>query len=611
MMRRPRAVLLRVGLLSTSFALAWGLAELAAWVGTRGVPGELSEYGLYAVEDDATLGYRLVANREHTSAKTKADGSVCYRATYRTDAFHRRDVGLRQRPGRPHLLLFGCSVTMGEGLNDGDTLPWALADELPDVNVLDYGVHGWGPTQALARLRSAELAHEVPDRRGSAVYVMIPAHVSRTIGDTRTSWLFDSPYYELAADGSVTGGASLRALRPWRTMLQEGFVAVRRHSWLLTALKAEIPLRHRVEDYELTAAVLAAARDAYRRDFDGEFFVAFHPTWDVAVPEGAEARDRLLQALERRGVPVLDHTRAGTSPDDVIDPDCDWHPSGGLNRAFAAQLASDLVARAPDATRPPPGTLVLVYHRFAADAAARDAETVSVADFEAQMQELLRRGYRSVTLDEMAARVRGEVPGAGPTVLLTFDDGWKSQALALPVLRRLGLHAAFAIFPGSGLGWDYFEWPDVEAISADPLFEVLSHSMTHPWNRRENLVTWAAGLSSTRGPADVDAELFESRRLLQERLRTPVDFFAWPRGWYDDRLVARATEAGYRGLLTIEPGTNSPGDDPRYLRRVMVDGRCTMERFREILELHRYPSCSDTEGPLGHHPRPDGGLGAD
>ncbi len=603
----------RSGLGKCSLALAtllatWGAAEAVAWLSGRGgddvAPPAGSDEALYAVEQDPVYGYQLGADHEHTAVKPKPEGGTCYRTVYRTDSFRRRIVGTSARPGRPHLLLFGCSVTMGEGLADDATLQYRLAEELPDVEVFDYAVHGWGPTHALAKLRSGELPRQVPSHRGSAVYFLIPAHISRVVGDTRTYWLFDSPSYDLAADGSVTGGASFRAAHPWRTALYEGLLAARRHSWLLPALHVELPLWHSDADLELTAAVLAAARQNYREQFDGEFFVAFHPTWELASADNRRTHDRLRSLLAARGVPVLDYAAETQLPSDVIDPTCDWHPGPALNQALAARLAGDLLRDAPDATLPPPGTLVLVYHRIGSDPAIRNAETVPVADFEAQMQELVRRGYRSVSLAEMLGQMRGDPVSAGKTVLVTLDDGWKSQSLALPILRRLGIKASFAIFPGKGLGQDYFEWPDVEAISADPLFEVFSHSMTHPWDNKENIVTWVDGASVTHGAADADNELFESKRVLEEHLKEPVEFFAWPRGWYNARLVERAVAAGYKGLLTIDPGTNAAGDDPRYIKRVMVDGQCSLDQFRDILDHHRYPLCSAEDGPMEHRPSP-------
>jgi peptidoglycan/xylan/chitin deacetylase (PgdA/CDA1 family) len=598
------STLTNLTLLLAGLVVAWGAAEGIAWISTRGAqlpPG--SDEGLYAVERDPLYGYQLLANNGHTALKLQPNGDPCYRAVYHTDQFRRRTVGTAPRPGRPHLLLFGCSVTFGEGLNDYDTLQYQLAEQLPDVEVYNYAVSGWGPSHALAKLRSGELKREVPAHAGSAVYVVIPAHVSRVIVDTRSYWLFDAPDYYWGPDGAVTGGLPFRQMHPWRTRFYEALLAAKRHSWLLPALHVDWPLRLSDTDVRLTAAVLAAARQSYRQQFDGEFFVVLHPSWDLGASRLRDLHEKLTRFLKERGVPVLDYASDNQSASDVINPDCDWHPNGRLNQRLAARLANDLLERAPARTMPPAGTLVLVYHRISADPSAGNPETVSVPNFEEQMQELSRRGYRTISLAELHQIMSGNSVAANKTVLLTFDDGWKSQSLALPILRRLGFKASFAIFPGKGLGWDYFEWSDIEAIDTDPLFEIFSHSLTHPWARGENLVTWSDGKSATHGASDVDIELVESKRLLEKHLKRPIEDFAWPSGWYNKQLIERASAAGYKGLLTIEPGTNSTGDDPRRIKRVMVDGLCSLEQFRDILEHHRYPSCSEA-GPLEHRRSP-------
>lgn len=607
MQRTPYLTLINWTIVLASMVFTWGVGEGIAWMfwsganGAPALPGD--DAGLYEVETDPVYGYQLLPSNEHVAAKPSPNGETCYRAVYHTDRFRRRTVGTSPRPGRPHLLLFGCSVTFGEGLNDYDTLQYKLAEELPDVDVYNYAVHGWGPTHALAKLRSGELQKQIPAHSGSAVYVVIPAHLSRVIGDTRTYWLFDAPHYSLGTDGTVTGGLPFRQARPWRTRLYEALLAAKRHSWLLPAMHVELPLWHSDADVQLMAAVLAAARQSYREQFDGEFFVVFHPSWDLGAPGKRDLHDKLSRFLKERGVPILDHASSNQSMSDVINPECDWHPNAKLNQRLATQVADDLLNQAPAKTLPPAGALILVYHRISADPSFGDAETISLSNFEMQMQELARRGYRPISLAELRAIVLGKFAAPEKTVLVTFDDGWKSQSLALPILRRFGIKASFAIFPGKGLGWDYFEWPDVEALAADPLFEIFSHSMNHPWNPQENMVTWAEGKSISHGAGDADFELFESKRLLEAHLRKPVEYFAWPRGWYNERLIERAGSAGYKGLLTIEQGTNSPGDDPRRMKRVMVDGRCSLDQFRDILKHHRYPSCS-AEGSLEHRRSP-------
>src|SRR5262249_43006101 len=67
------------------------------------------------------------------------------------------------------------------------------------------------------------------------------------------------------------------------------------------------------------------------------------------------------------------------------------------------------------------------------------------ADFAAQMEWLVRN-YRPVTLEDVASALEGRRSMPSDGVLITFDDGYRdNHAVALPVLNRLGIRAAFYI----------------------------------------------------------------------------------------------------------------------------------------------------------------------
>jgi len=347
----------------------------------------------------------------------------------------------------------------------------------------------------------------------------------------------------------------------------------------------------------LTADILIAARRHFREQFDGEFFVVFHPSWNERAP-GQQLVHRLLKAvLSEAGVPVLDYSADSMSANEVVNPRCDLHPGGRLNERLASLIARDLST----VSRPAPdrgiGAVVLTYHQFTVDPLKVNEETVLAADFEKQMMLLKERGYRVLSLGELRNYIEGRASFDEPVIALTLDDGWKNQRLALPILRALGFKTSFAVFPGLGIGWDYFEWGDVKEIDAEPLFEVFSHTMSHPWDVKENLVTWIDGRGSKYDESNVLYELEESKRVLEAKLGRPVEYLAWPAGWYNDALIRHAAAAGYRGLFTIEPGVNLPGGDVQRIKRIMVDGRCTMKQFEEILTQYQYPDCSGSGAP--------------
>lgn len=87
-----------------------------------------------------------------------------------------------------------------------------------------------------------------------------------------------------------------------------------------------------------------------------------------------------------------------------------------------------------------PALLVLIYHRIAEPAGDPFYEPVISATpdaFRAQMR-MIRDRYRVLRLDE-APR-----PGGGPSVLITFDDGYRDNAeTAAPILSELGVPATF------------------------------------------------------------------------------------------------------------------------------------------------------------------------
>jgi peptidoglycan/xylan/chitin deacetylase (PgdA/CDA1 family) len=68
---------------------------------------------------------------------------------------------------------------------------------------------------------------------------------------------------------------------------------------------------------------------------------------------------------------------------------------------------------------------------------------------------------------------------------------------------------------------------------------------------------------------ELDKEIRLSRRILRVTFGVPVDFFCYPSGHHDQRVVAVVRDAGYLGATTSLPGLACPGD-PFRLRRVRI-----------------------------------------
>ena len=246
---------------------------------------------------------------------------------------------------------------------------------------------------------------------------------------------------------------------------------------------------------------------------------------------------------------------------------------------------------------------VLIYHEIVTDPTRAPGETVIALDrFEEQMRHLASEGWRTISIDDLVAILRNERPAPPKAVVLTFDDGWKSVLNAVPVLERHRMQASFWIITGAGIGNAYLDWSDIERLAKNPRFEIGSHTVSHPWDAKDNLVTWLATPAPGKDRAAVRAELAVSKATLEAKTGRRIDYLAWPVGWYTEEMVQLARDVGYRALLTAEDGGNAPGDSAFHIRRVFVDGACDMAAFRRILVEPTYRPCAGAHATFGHTP---------
>lgn len=208
-------------------------------------------------------------------------------------------------------------------------------------------------------------------------------------------------------------------------------------------------------------------------------------------------------------------------------------------------------------TRGKPAVPILNYHSVGAHA---DEYTVTDRQFAQQLDFLQEAGIRTVALHEALQPPKR-------SVVLTFDDG-KEDALThvLPALRKRGMRAAFFVATALVGRPGYLSWDGVRALAAAGM-EIGSHTQTH------------ARLSELN-EEQVQDELVQSKRTLEEQLHAPVDLLAYPYNSVRRRVRAAAEAAGYRIAVS---GAVHGGSDALDLLRVSITGFTTPEQFRSIV----------------------------
>ena len=232
------------------------------------------------------------------------------------------------------------------------------------------------------------------------------------------------------------------------------------------------------------------------------------------------------------------------------------------------------------------GVVILMYHKIAPAPAATNLPALYVdpAEFDRQMAELTSAGQACVPYGEVLAAARGGQRG----FCLTFDDGFRNVFdLALPILQARGLKAIQFIVAGLIGGEDAWD----RAIGEPPQ-ALMDEGMIREWLAAGHEIG-SHTLSHPHLPAlpreQARAEIFDSKRRLEDRFGGPIRHFCYPYGDNDEAVRDLVGEAGYESAPTVRFGANGPGCAPLALDRVMAcDAPSPLRRLkRKVARLVR------------------------
>jgi peptidoglycan/xylan/chitin deacetylase (PgdA/CDA1 family) len=218
---------------------------------------------------------------------------------------------------------------------------------------------------------------------------------------------------------------------------------------------------------------------------------------------------------------------------------------------------------------------ILMYHVVADPPAGAPFPElyVSGAAFAAQMGWLADHGFHGVTLHDVLLHWQHGASLPTHPIVVSFDDGYRSQAVtAAPILHDHGWPGVINLTVRNTTDFWGLPAPRVRELMAQG-WEVAAHSETHPDLTKVD-------------DAQLRDEVSGSRAKLQALFHVPVEFFCYPAGRLDDRVVAAVRDAGYSGATTTALGVATPTDMFR-LGRIRVNRSDGLEGLVEKLRsLH-------------------------
>jgi len=225
------------------------------------------------------------------------------------------------------------------------------------------------------------------------------------------------------------------------------------------------------------------------------------------------------------------------------------------------------------------GVPILLYHRFGPSVA--DSMTVTTPVFRSHLEYLRDKGFTVIPLKQLVDYYLGKGPKPLPgSVVIVADDAHKSVYTdMLPLVKEFRIPVTLFVYPSAISNASYaMTWDQLREVKKTGYFDIQGHTFWHPNFKKEK-----KRLTALEYEKFVDMQLKKSRERVNKELNVNIDMLAWPFGIYDDELINKAAEAGYRAAFTIERRQAQSTDHIMKVPRFLMQERDRGKAFELIL----------------------------
>lgn len=221
---------------------------------------------------------------------------------------------------------------------------------------------------------------------------------------------------------------------------------------------------------------------------------------------------------------------------------------------------------------------ILMYHDIVTNVKNNSAQ-VSVEQFKSQLSTLLNEGYTPINFVDYMNYKEGKGGLPKKPILITFDDGYKSNYTnAYPVLRDKSIEATFFV-PTKVVGKqttanNHFTWEQAKEMEKSGLIDIQSHTYSHC-----NM--------SKLGENELLLEVTKSFETIENHLGTrDIKVLCYPEFKNSKKSRQVCSDAGVNLQITDLATPGRFTDYPTKLRRIHVHNHLSgQELVREIKNL--------------------------
>jgi hypothetical protein len=277
------------------------------------------------------LGYSARTDTSYTEHKMGPNGDTLFSATYTLDEMGHRVTPEIDSTNGKYSLFFGCSIALGYGLNDDQTLAYHFQNESKS-KAYNYAWNGYGTNHMLALIQNEKLNEEVKEKDGTGYYIFFWDHIFRSVCSMKyyTKWLYTSPYYYLDGDKLVHDRTFVDG-RYWQSTFYEYFS----ESAIKNYFKIEHPFKLNESHFDLVTEMILESKKEYKEQFgNDDFVVVIYPTYKVYT--GGQMKE-FLSYLRKKKIRYVDLSNT-IKYSGKYSLNGDPHPNSETNALLAKKL---------------------------------------------------------------------------------------------------------------------------------------------------------------------------------------------------------------------------------------------------------------------------------
>jgi len=209
--------------------------------------------------------------------------------------------------------------------------------------------------------------------------------------------------------------------------------------------------------------------------------------------------------------------------------------------AYLLSISTALLVNSPSMAAH--SAVILLYHHVAEDTPS--STSISPANFEAHLGYLRDNDFNVIALDRMIDSLRSGQSLPEKSVVITFDDGYKSIfEEAFPMLQSYGY--PFTLFLSTepiddGLS-NYMTWDQVRQMSAADVI-IANHMVDHPY-----MLEARDDESDSQRLERLSEDLLKAEHRIEAETGQSHRYLAYPYGEYDPAIKSLLEELSFVGL---------------------------------------------------------------